>query len=51
MADRVHRVTMFKLAKVEDQQKLIEQYQILGSTNKKVIMPHVIDNAIISTRN
>jgi hypothetical protein len=36
MADRVHRVTMFKLPDLEEQRKLIEQYQILGKTHKKV---------------
>ena len=27
---------MFKLPKPEDQQKLIEQYKVLGATQKKV---------------
>lgn len=36
MADRVHRVTMFKLPSEEGQKKLVEQYQILRENNSKV---------------
>lgn len=36
MADRVHRVTMFKLPKADDQQRLLEQYKKLGETHLKV---------------
>ncbi|OLN85745.1 hypothetical protein CCHL11_07770 [Colletotrichum chlorophyti] len=36
MADRVHRVTMFKIADEGQKQRLIEQYKVLGSSHKKV---------------
>jgi hypothetical protein len=36
MADRVHRVTMFKLPSKEDQDKLLNQYKILGAEQQKV---------------
>jgi hypothetical protein len=36
MADRVHRVTMFKLPKPAEQQKLIEAYKTVDATNQKV---------------
>lgn len=36
MADRVHRITMFKAPKAEDQQTLLAKYKILGATNEKV---------------
>lgn len=36
MAGRVHRITMFKAPKADDQQKLIEQYKVVDATNQKV---------------
>lgn len=36
MAGRVHRVTMFKLPSKEDQDKLLNQYKILGAEQQKV---------------
>lgn len=36
MADRVYRVTMFKIPKPEDRQKLIEQYEVVNQNNVKV---------------
>lgn len=36
MADRIHRVTMFKIADEGQQKQLIEQYKILGGSHKKV---------------
>ena len=36
MADRVHRVTMFKLPSEESQKKLVELYQTLKANNSKV---------------
>lgn len=36
MADRVHRVTMFKIASQEERDKLLAQYKILGQTHEKV---------------
>ncbi|RDA91216.1 hypothetical protein CP533_3410 [Ophiocordyceps camponoti-saundersi (nom. inval.)] len=35
MTSRIHRVTLFKVPKAEDQKKLIEQYKILLATNTK----------------
>ena len=36
MADRVHRVTMFKMPKADDREKMIEQYKVLGAKNERV---------------
>ncbi|GKT50758.1 uncharacterized protein ColSpa_10939 [Colletotrichum spaethianum] len=36
MAGRIHRVTMFKIADEGQKQQLIEQYKVLGSSQKKV---------------
>jgi hypothetical protein len=36
MADRVHRITMFKIPKEEDRQKLLEQYKVLATTHERV---------------
>jgi hypothetical protein len=36
MADRVHRVTMFKIASQEERDKLLAQYKVLGQTHEKV---------------
>lgn len=36
MADRVHRVTMFKIADEGQKKQLIEQYKKLGDSQKKV---------------
>lgn len=36
MADRIHRVTMFKLPKPQDVEAMLEQYKILQANNKKV---------------
>lgn len=38
MADRIHRVTMFKLPKAEDQATLLEQYKILSQNNERVCL-------------
>ncbi|KAL7808232.1 hypothetical protein V8C26DRAFT_413497 [Trichoderma gracile] len=45
MADRVHRVTMFKLPSEEGQKKLIEQYQILRENNSKDGKPYILSMA------
>jgi hypothetical protein len=37
MATRIHRVTMFKLPKAEDQNALMEQYKKLNAENSKVM--------------
>lgn len=36
MADRVHRVTMFKMPKAEDQQRMLEQYRKMAADNQRV---------------
>lgn len=36
MADRIHRITMFKLPKQEDQAAMIEKYKDLKANNQKV---------------
>lgn len=36
MADRVHRITMFKMPKKADQDTMIEQYKVLGDKQQKV---------------
>ncbi|POR33284.1 Uncharacterized protein TPAR_06528, partial [Tolypocladium paradoxum] len=42
MADRVHRITMFKIPKAEDQQTLIESYKIVDATNQKDGKPYIL---------
>lgn len=37
MESRIHRVTMFKLPKAEDQTALMERYKKLDAENSKVI--------------
>lgn len=39
---------MFRLPKSEDQQKLIEQYKILGKNNKKVLIPLTTREILVS---
>ena len=41
MADRVHRITMFKMPKKEDQDKMLEKYKILGAKQEKVGISHI----------
>ena len=36
MADRIHRVTMFKMPKEEDRQRMLEQYRQMAKDNQKV---------------
>jgi len=36
MADRVHRITMFKAPKPEDQQKLIAEYKVVNAKAQRV---------------
>lgn len=38
-ADRVHRVTLLKLPKAEDQKLILDQYRKLAVNNKKVTKP------------
>ncbi|KAL6858124.1 hypothetical protein ACO1O0_005576 [Amphichorda felina] len=35
MADRIHRVTMFKMPKEEDRQRMLEQYRQMAKDNQK----------------
>ncbi|OHE96615.1 stress responsive A/B Barrel domain-containing protein [Colletotrichum orchidophilum] len=46
MADRIHRVTMFKIADEGQQQQLIEQYKILGSSHKKDGKPYILSMVV-----
>ncbi|OAQ67032.1 stress responsive alpha-beta barrel [Pochonia chlamydosporia 170] len=46
MADRVHRVTMFKLPNTADQQKLIEAYKTVDATNQKDGKPYILSLAV-----
>ncbi|KAL0937730.1 stress responsive A/B Barrel domain-containing protein [Colletotrichum truncatum] len=46
MADRVHRVTMFKIADEGQRQALIEQYKVLGSTHKKDGKPYILSMVV-----
>lgn len=39
MADRVHRVTMFKMPSKDDQAKLLKQYESLGAEQQRVSDP------------
>ncbi|TQV93402.1 hypothetical protein V2A60_010186 [Cordyceps javanica] len=41
MADHVHRVTLFKLPKPEDVDRLIEQYKVLEATHQKNGKPYL----------
>ncbi|KND89823.1 hypothetical protein TOPH_05460, partial [Tolypocladium ophioglossoides CBS 100239] len=45
MAGRVHRITLFKVPKAEDQQKLIEQYKAVDATNQKDGKPYILSLA------
>lgn len=36
VADRIHRVTMFKMPKVEDQQRFLKQARKMAATNQRV---------------
>ena len=36
MAERVHRVTMFKMPKEDDRAKMLEQYKVMAAENKRV---------------
>ncbi|KAF5027259.1 hypothetical protein F66182_632 [Fusarium sp. NRRL 66182] len=42
MADRVHRVTMFKLPNKDDQDKLLEQYDKLNASQQKNGKPYIL---------
>jgi hypothetical protein len=38
MADRIHRITMFKLPNPEDQARLLEKYKVMATTHEKVCL-------------
>ncbi|KAF4595262.1 stress responsive A/B barrel domain-containing protein [Ophiocordyceps camponoti-floridani] len=42
MAARIHRVTLFKLPKPADQQKLIDRYKTLLATNTRNGKPYIL---------
>jgi hypothetical protein len=42
MADRVHRVTMFKIPKQEDRDKILEQYKVLAKTHERNGKPYIV---------
>ncbi|KJZ75923.1 hypothetical protein HIM_04747 [Hirsutella minnesotensis 3608] len=46
MANRVHRVTMFKLPKADDREKLMEQYKMVDSTSRKDGKPYILSLAV-----
>ncbi|KAK7451878.1 hypothetical protein CaCOL14_003685 [Colletotrichum acutatum] len=46
MADRIHRVTMFKIADEGQQKQLIEQYKILGGSHKKDGKPYILSMVV-----
>ncbi|KXH62497.1 stress responsive A/B Barrel domain-containing protein [Colletotrichum salicis] len=46
MADRIHRVTMFKIANEGQQKELIEQYKILGGSHKKDGKPYILSMVV-----
>ncbi|KAL6794777.1 hypothetical protein GGI42DRAFT_333093 [Trichoderma sp. SZMC 28013] len=45
MADRVHRITMFKLPSEESQKKLLEEYKTLKENNRKDGQPYILSLA------
>ncbi|UNI24083.1 hypothetical protein JDV02_009859 [Purpureocillium takamizusanense] len=42
MADRVHRITMFKAPKPEDQQKLLAEYKIVNAKAERNGAPYIL---------
>ncbi|KAF0329818.1 stress responsive a b barrel domain-containing protein [Colletotrichum asianum] len=46
MADRVHRVTMFKIADEGQKKQLIEQYKKLGDSQKKDGKPYILSMVV-----
>ncbi|KJZ69004.1 hypothetical protein HIM_11606 [Hirsutella minnesotensis 3608] len=42
MADRIHRVTLFKIPKPEDQQTMLELYRKVEATNRKGGKPYIL---------
>ncbi|KAH7157526.1 hypothetical protein B0J13DRAFT_581656 [Dactylonectria estremocensis] len=46
MADRVHRVTMFKLPSKDDQAKLLKQYETLGAEQNRDGKPYILSMVV-----
>ncbi|KAM5346563.1 hypothetical protein ACJ41O_009568 [Fusarium nematophilum] len=46
MADRVHRITMFKLPGKDDQAKLLEQYKKLSASQQKDGKPYILSMVV-----
>ncbi|KYK60647.1 stress responsive A/B barrel domain-containing protein [Drechmeria coniospora] len=46
MAERIHRITMFKAPKAEDQQKLIAEYKLVDENGKKDGKPYILSLAV-----
>jgi hypothetical protein len=42
MTTSIHRITMFKIPKEEDRQKLLEQYKVLSSTHERNGKPYIL---------
>ncbi|KAF5675242.1 stress responsive A B barrel domain-containing protein [Fusarium heterosporum] len=46
MADRVHRVTMFKLPSKDDQTKLLDQYNKLNASQQRDGKPYILSMVV-----
>ncbi|KAK7426522.1 hypothetical protein QQZ08_006981 [Neonectria magnoliae] len=46
MADRVHRITMFKMPSKDDQDKLFEQYKKLGVDQQRNGKPYILSMVV-----
>ncbi|CAG9940874.1 hypothetical protein V2G26_016999 [Clonostachys chloroleuca] len=46
MADRVHRVTMFKMPKEEDRKRMLEAYNALAKNNQKDGKPYILSMVV-----
>ncbi|KAF7544904.1 hypothetical protein G7Z17_g9587 [Cylindrodendrum hubeiense] len=46
MADRVHRVTMFKMPSKDDQAKLFKQYETLGAEQQRNGKPYILSMVV-----
>ncbi|KAM0252454.1 hypothetical protein ACHAP5_001101 [Fusarium lateritium] len=46
MADRVHRITMFKLPSKDDQAKLLDQYNKLSASQQKDGKPYILSMVV-----
>lgn len=46
MAERVHRVTMFKMPKEDDRAKMLEQYKVMAAENKRDGKPYILSMTV-----